>query len=289
VHGVAVHGLPVPAWRAQVFQSARTASAVITWVELAVGHNLVILKQETDLTGLPAQPDEAVIDAAVRAVTPASPVATPQTAPLRGVGQALTQAAAEHVAGATRPHLGSSWVPGSLPAAAPALVTYQPADCAALAHEDYLNILPRPLARAEDQYKAAPALVGDELETLSVRVESFARAVPASLLTAASRIFRACPRYTTQTSESTVGSNGMSFATTHATTEPGLGFPAWRGDVFIDLDPGSATVTWVMITAGHNFILISQQTISNGTGAQPDEKVIAAAVAATIGALARSA
>ena len=167
--------------------------------------------------------------------------------------------------------------------------TYQPAGCAALAHEDYLNALPRPLAWAEDRYKAAPALADDGLETLSVRVESFSQPVPASLLTTASRIFRACPHYTVQTSGSTVaGSDGPSFVTTHAVSEPGPGVPAWRADISTDLDPGSASVTWIMIAAGRNFLLISQQTIAPGSGAQPDQKVISAAVAATVDALART-
>ena len=68
-------------------------------------------------------------------------------------------------------------------------MTYQPADCAALAREDYLNALPRPLAQVEDRYQAAPNLPNDGLGTLSMRVESFSRPVPASMLTAASQIF----------------------------------------------------------------------------------------------------
>jgi len=158
-----------------------------------------------------------------------------------------------------------------------------------LAHEDYLNTLPRPLTRAENRYKAAPALSDDGLETLSVRVESFSRPVPASLLTAASRIFRACPQYTTQTSGSRVaGSNGSSFVTTHAVTKTGPWGAVWRADISMDLEPGSASITWIMITAGHNFLLISQQTISPGSGSQPDEKVISAAVNATVTALDRA-
>ena len=203
--------------------------------------------------------------------------------------QILTQSAAERIAGAVGPYLGSAWVPGSFPAPAPAVVTYHPAGCAALAHEDYLNALPKPLVRVEDRYKAAPALPDDGLETLSVRVESFSQPVPASLLTAASQIFRACPSYTTQTSGSQVaGSNGLSYVTTHAASEPGLGFPAWRADISMDLEPGSASVTWIMITAGRNFMLISQQTISPGSESQPDGKVLAAAVTATVDALART-
>jgi Zn-dependent protease with chaperone function len=219
---------------------------------------------------------------------PPSPTPPPPPPPVPLPRQTLTQSAAEKVAGAVGRYLGAEWIPGSFPASAPALVTYQPAGCAALAHEAYLNALPRPLARAEDRYKAAPALPDDGLETLSIRVESFSQPVPTSLLAAASRIFRACPRYTTQTSGSGVaGSNGASFIT-HAGSEPGPGVPAWRADISVDLEPGSASVTWIMITAGHNFLLISQQTISPGSGSQPDEKVIDAAQAATVDALARA-
>jgi hypothetical protein len=203
--------------------------------------------------------------------------------------QALTQSQAKYVAAAAGPYLGSTWIPGSFPAPAPAHVTYQPTNCAALAHEDYLNALPKPLARAENRYKAAPALSDDGLETLSVRVESFSRPVPASLLIAASRIFRACPHYTTQTSGSQVaGSNGSSFVTTHAVSKTGPRSAVWRADISMDLEPGSASITWIMMTAGHNFLLISQQTISPGSGSQPDEKVISAAVAATVTALDRA-
>jgi hypothetical protein len=287
VREVTVHGLPVPAWQAVISVSTPVASQTQTLVEIAIGHNLVTIDQVTYLNGALAQPDETVISAVTRAITPASLNAPPKTPfPAKAV---LTQAAAEHIAGAVGPRLGSTWVPGRLPASAPAHVTYQPADCAALAHEDYLNVLPRPVARAENRYEAAPALPDDGLETLSVRVESFSQPVPASLLTAASRIFRACPRYTTQTSGSQVaGSNGPSFITTQAAFQPGLGVPAWRADISIDLDPGSASVTWIMITAGHNFLLISQQTISSGSGAQPDKKVITAAVTATVDALAHT-
>jgi Zn-dependent protease with chaperone function len=283
LRGAPVNGLSVPAWRAEVSISTWAASTAITWLEIGIGHNLVILNQASNFTGALAQPNQAAIDAAVRAVTPAS-------APLPSAAlQVLTQAAARHIAGAVGPHLGSSWAPGSLPAATRALVTYQPADCAALAHEVYLNALPRPLARAEDRYTFAPRLANDGLENLSVRVESFAHPVSDSLLTAASRIFRACPHYTTETSESAVAaSDGPSYVTTHSAFVPGLGFPTWRGDISMDLDPGSASSTWIMIAAGHNFILISQQTISNGTGSQPDEKILVDALADTIVALAHS-
>lgn len=198
------------------------------------------------------------------------------------IPQVLTQSEAEQVAGAVGRDLGAAWIPGSLPASAPAHVTYQPADCAALAHEDYLNALPGPLARAEDRYKAAPARA-DELETLSVRVESFSQSVSASLLTAASQIFRACPSYTTQTSGSQIaGSNGPVVVTTRAVSQPGPGVTMWRADISMNLEPGRASVTWIMITAGHSFLLISQQTISSGSAARPDEKVITAASTAAI-------
>lgn len=217
------------------------------------------------------------------------PTPTPTPPPRSGppTPQILTLAAAERVAGAVGRYLGTAWIPGSFPAPTYQVVTYQPAHCAALAHEDYLNALPKPLTRTEDRYKAAPALPDDGLETLSVRVESFARPVPASLLTAATRIFRACPSYATQTSGSQVpGSNGPSFVTTRAISKTGPGVAVWRADISMNLDPGSASVIWIMITAGHNFLLISQQTISNGSGSQPDERVISAAVTATSEALA---
>jgi hypothetical protein len=77
--------------------------------------------------------------------------------------QILTRLEAEHIASAVGPYLGSAWVPGSFPGPAPALVTYHTAGCAALPDEDYLNMLPRPVARAEDRYKAAPALPTTDL------------------------------------------------------------------------------------------------------------------------------
>jgi Zn-dependent protease with chaperone function len=231
----------------------------------------------------------AALAGAIAPLPPQNPPLRPPSPPGPLATQALTQSQAKDVAAAAESYLGSTWIPGSFPAPAPAHVTYQPTNCAALAHEDYLNALPRPLARAENRYKAAPALSDDGLETLSVRVESFSRTVPASLLTEASRIFRACPQYTTQTSGSPVaGSNGSSFVTTHAVTKTGPHGAIWRADISMDLEPGSASITWIMITAGHNFLLISQQTISPGSGSQPDEKVISAAVNATVTALDRA-
>jgi len=227
---------------------------------------------------------------AIAPLPPQNPPLPTPSPPGPTATQALAQSQAKDIAAAAGPYLGSTWIPGSFPAPAPAHVAYQPANCAALAHEDYLNALPRPLARAENRYKAAPALSDDGLETLSVRVESFSRPVPASLLTAASRIFRACPHYTTQTSGSRVArSNGSSFVTTRAVTNTGPQGGVWRADISMDLEPGSASITWIMITAGHNFLLISQQTISPGSGSQPDKKVISAAVNATVTALDRAA
>ena len=202
--------------------------------------------------------------------------------------QPLTQAEAEYIAGAAARYLGSNWIAGSFPVPAPAQVTYQPAGCAAVAQENYLKTLPKPLTETEDRYKAAPALPDDGLETLSVRVESFSQPVPASLLTDANQIFRGCPQYTTETSGSQVaGSNGSSSVTTHAVSTTIPGGTIWHATISMNLEPGSASVTWIMITAGHNFVLISQQTISQDSGSQPDGKVITATEAATLDSLVR--
>lgn len=99
VREVTVHGLPVPAWRADVSISSPAASSAMTSVEIGIGYNLVILNQATDFTGPFAQPDEAVIDAAVHALTPASP-APPTAAPGPAAVQILTQAAASHITAA---------------------------------------------------------------------------------------------------------------------------------------------------------------------------------------------
>jgi Zn-dependent protease with chaperone function len=270
VHPVAVTGLPVPAWRAAAAESFREASAVTTWVELAIGHNLVVLKQTTGLPVPLAQPDEAAIDAAVYAVTPGAP-------PPPEAGQVLTQAAASQIAAAPTSSLGSSWVAGRIPPAAPAHVTYQPAECAAVTREGYLDTLPAPLVHAESQYLAT-----DGLGAMTVRVESFAQPVPASLLTAASRIFAACPRYTTQTSGSKVGANGPTLNRAGAGTESLFGFPAWQGSSFIKQDPGSAVAIWIIIPDGHNLLLIDQTIFSQGSKAQPDFKAIGAAVAESV-------
>ena len=185
----------------------------------------------------------------------------PPSPPGPSATQSLTQSQTKDVAAAAGPYLGPSWIPGTFPASTPDHVTYQPTDCAALAHESYLNVLPRPLARAENRYKAAPALSNHGLETLSVQVESFSSAVPASLLTAANHIFRACPQYTTQTSGSQVaGSNGSSPVTALAASKTSPRGVVWRADISMDLEPGSASITWIMITAGRNSLLISQQT-----------------------------
>ncbi len=298
------HGAPAVYDTFEPLSSAITTSSVLLFYLALPTACLALLRDRqpaaarrtwpapTAASGAAAMAVTLVLSAALAGtfapVPPPSPP-PPPAPPGPPTPQILTQSAAEHVAGAVSPYLGAAWIPGSFPAPAPAVVTYQPADCAGLAHEDYLDTLPGPLARAEDRYKAAPALPDDGLETLSVRVESFARPVPASLLTAATRIFRSCPRYTTQTSGSPVaGSNGPSFVTTRAVSKTSSGIAVWRADISMNLDPGSASVTWIMITAGHNFLLISQQTISRGSGSRPDEKVIAAAVTATVDALART-
>ena len=126
VREVIVHGLPVPAWRAELSISSAVATQTQTLVEIAIGHSLVTINQVTDLTGVPAQPDETVINAAMHAITPASPTAPPRTPLAPKTVPILTQAAAAHIAGAVGPYLGSSWVPGSLPAPAPAVVTELP-------------------------------------------------------------------------------------------------------------------------------------------------------------------
>jgi Zn-dependent protease with chaperone function len=270
VHQVAVTGLPVPAWRAAAAESFRGVSEVTTWVELAIGHNLVVLKQTTGFPVPLAQPDEAAIDAAVYAITPGAP-------PPPEAGQALTQAAASQIADAPTSSLGSSWVAGRIPPAARAHVTYQPAECAAVTREGYLDTLPAPLVHAESQYLAT-----DGLGAMTVRVESFAQPVPASLLTAASRIFAACPRYTTQTSGSKVGANGPTLNRAGAGAESLFGFPAWQGSSFIKQDQGSAVAIWIIIPDGHNLLLIDQTIFSQGSKAQPDFKAIGAAVAESV-------
>lgn len=100
----------------------------------------------------------AGLDDAFAPLPPANP--TPPPPPPSGppAPQILAPPAAERAAGAVGPYLGAAWIPGSFPKAAPAVVTYQPVRCAVLAHENYLYALPRPLARAEAQFKAAPAL-----------------------------------------------------------------------------------------------------------------------------------
>ncbi len=299
------HGAPAAYGTFEPLSSALTTSSVLLFYLALPTACVALLRDDRPAAARRAWPASAGASAAAAmAVTlvlsaalagifaplpPPNPPPPPPAPPRPLAEQILTQPAANHVAAAVGPYLGATWIPGSFPPPTPALVTYQPAHCAGLAHEDYLNALPRPLVRAEDWYKAAPALSDDGLETLSVRVESFSQPVPASLLTAASRIFRACPHYTFQTSGSQVaGSNGPSSATTRAVAKTDRGVAVWRADISMDLEPGSASITWIMITAGHNFLLISQQTISPGSGSQPDEKVIAAAEAATVDALDRA-
>jgi hypothetical protein len=66
-----VKGLSFPAVEFEILIHTRAASAVLTWVDIGIGHNLIILNQVTDLIGSLAQPDESVIEAAERAATSA--------------------------------------------------------------------------------------------------------------------------------------------------------------------------------------------------------------------------
>jgi hypothetical protein len=71
VRGIPVKGLSFPAVEFEILIHTRAASAVLTWVDIGIGHNLIILNQVTDLIGSLAQPDESVIEAAERAATSA--------------------------------------------------------------------------------------------------------------------------------------------------------------------------------------------------------------------------
>jgi hypothetical protein len=69
VQGVPVPGLPFPAIRFQISIHTQVTSGVLTWVDIGIGHNLVILNQVTELTGNLAEPNDAVLSAAEHAVT----------------------------------------------------------------------------------------------------------------------------------------------------------------------------------------------------------------------------
>jgi hypothetical protein len=69
VQGVPVPGLPFPAMRFQISIHTQATSGVLTWVDIGIGHNLIILNQVTELTGNLAEPNDAVLRAAEHAVT----------------------------------------------------------------------------------------------------------------------------------------------------------------------------------------------------------------------------
>ena len=95
----------------------------------------------------------AGLDDAFAPLPPANP--TPPPPPRPGRRHADTGAARSRARGRSGgPYLGAAWIPGSFPKAAPAVVIQE--DCPPCS-EDY-ECVPRPLARAEAQFKAAPAL-----------------------------------------------------------------------------------------------------------------------------------
>jgi hypothetical protein len=69
VRGIPVQGLSFPAVEFEILIRTRTASTALTWVDIGVGHNLIVLNQVTELVGSLAQPDQSVLQAAERAAT----------------------------------------------------------------------------------------------------------------------------------------------------------------------------------------------------------------------------
>lgn len=208
--------------------------------------------------------------------------ALPQPRSRETAGQILTQAQAEQVASAVGAALGPTWVSDHTPVDNAAIqhTIIVPATCKPLALEEYLNILPKPLARAESRYQMAESAI-TRTENMSIRVESFANPVPSAFLTEANQAIRDCQGWTA------IEPAGSVSVTAHGAAAPRLGGPAWRADFSMDTNPGSASVTWVMITAGHNFILISQ-TIDSISPSQPDEEAITVASTTVIDTLNRT-
>jgi Zn-dependent protease with chaperone function len=196
-------------------------------------------------------------------------------------GRPLTPAAAQRVVRAVGAALSPGWrVDGDAPASSATRIVVRPAACAPLQSRSYLDIRPGPRSQAEDEYQGPAALpLGNEF--LTVEVRSYARPIPASVLARARQDLRACHRYTA----TNPAIPGVFDQTLRAAPAPDVGTPDWREDVTLSYRVERSAVTFIVITAGHNMILITQQAIVAYVVPPPDEAATRTAVTAVMDTL----
>lgn len=203
-------------------------------------------------------------------------------------GRVLTAAAASAVIGDVSATLSGTWT-GHLSVTTRTAVTARvpspptsPAACGPLAREDFLNYLPLPLVRAVGQYKAAPGVVPIGNATLSVVVDSYAEPVPAAVFTVASRDLRTCHGFTV------IDPAGTFIFTVRDTPPLPLRFPSWHVVFALRYKDTQTSVTWIVVGAGHNLILVTQDTDAFGTLLPPQQAAINAALNAALYGLSHS-
>jgi Zn-dependent protease with chaperone function len=278
--------LAVPTSCLALLRSRPRAAVKRWWTLPAAAAAAAVLASATGIPGLLAAP--AGLSAAAQTTAPRSP-GPPKRAsaalgsrPAAGAGRILTYAAAQAVAGAAGAALAPGWTHDSAAMAGGSgqSETIHPAACVPLQDRKFLGVLPVPVAQAQDAYKKRPGLISLESETITVKVESFSRLIPSTLLAAAKQDLRACHRFTV-----TGPFVGSFTETAHGGPVPAAGAPAWQADLTMTYRSAGGPVTWTVVTIGHNLIFITQQTITEDAVPPPDEAATGAALTAVMAAL----
>jgi hypothetical protein len=197
-------------------------------------------------------------------------------------GRVLTPAADQRVVRAVGAALSPGWTTDSdAPASSATRITVRPAACVPLQSRSYLDIRPGPRSQAEDEYQGPAGLLPLGNEFLTVQVRSYARPIPDSVLARARRDLRACHHYTA----ANPAIPGVFDQTLRAAPAPDVGAPDWQEDVTLSYRVERSAVTFIVITAGHNMILITQQAIVGYVVPPPDEAATRTAVTAVMDAL----
>jgi hypothetical protein len=201
--------------------------------------------------------------------------------------QVLTNAAARKVIDGVCTALPAGWVK-----LAPTTTTgvqqsvIRPAGCAQLNGERFVDVLGRPLAQAQGDYRMAGGVISGS-EALSVVVNSIARPVPSALFAAADRDLAPCHRYVS------VQPTGTLVWTAYGFNVPERGARTWGFDLSTSLRIrgrfAGESLTWVMASIGRDVIIVSQPIITLGIEPPPDHAVTTAALTATIAAFRQSA
>jgi hypothetical protein len=195
-------------------------------------------------------------------------------------GRVLTAAAARLVVRAVGATPSPGWTTATFPNPAGPMIV-RPAACEPLQTLKFLDIRPGPLSRAQHLYRGPADLLPLGSEFLSVEVRSYARPVPASVLASARLDLRPCHRYTA----SSPASPGTSYYSQHAGPVPDVGAPAWRVDASFAHRIARSAWIFIVITAGHNLILITQLAAVDYVVPPPDEAAMRTAVTAVMDAL----